>query len=146
MALGYLQSALQKLASSQNREPSRQEVELFTQAQQPTQAQLMLQQMMQPQPQQQEMPPEMMAANNVDPYGGVSMQSRKAMHDMGAADPTGELGDMMINRPQAQTPASYKAKTSVRGQQLPAQKEQLVRMLMGRGMNREEAEARAGAF
>lgn len=48
----------------------------------------------------------------------------------GATDPTGEIGNMMIGR------AGETGKSS------PAQEEQLVRMLQGRGMSEADARAR----
>jgi hypothetical protein len=146
-----IDSLLQKMAQQQGNGITEEELNLMQTARQPTNTQMMLQQMVNPQPQAQpQMLPQdmMMAANEPDRYGGVSMQTRKAMHDMGAADPTGDMGDLMIGR-AANSPANsagYAAKTGTRGKASAAQTEQLVKMLMGRGMTRQEAQSRAAQF
>lgn len=144
--MATMSSLLQKLAQQQNRNLRDTEKDIAQLSDTPTNTQLMIAQMMNSQPQQPapQEPPMQMAANQADPYGGVSMQTRRAMHQMGAADPTGEMGDMMIGRQT--TPQGFAAKTSVRGKQSPAQEEQLIRMLMGRGMSREEAQARVSGL
>jgi len=145
-----IQSLLQQMAQKQGRGLTDDELNLMQTASQPTNTQMAIQQIMSPpppqQPQPQVLPQDMMVASNGgDPYGGVSMQTRKAMDEMGRSDPTGDMGDMMIGR-AANTPgnsAGYAAKTTTRGKQSPAQEEQLVKMLKGRGMSEAEARARA---
>lgn len=79
-----------------------------------------------------------------DAYGGVSMPTRAAMHQLGKDDPTGELGDMMIGRQAPSAPTGPAAKVTVRGAQSNAQREQLIRLLMSsRGLSRAQAEAMA---
>lgn len=142
-----MDSLLQRMAREQGQSLTEEELGLMQAAQRPTNTQMALQQILNPQPVQPQMLPQdmMLAANKADPYGGVSTQTRKAMDEMGRADPTGEFGDAIINK-QPSTPSGYAAKTTVRGKQSAAQEEQLVRMLMGRGMSREEALKRARSF
>lgn len=86
-------------------------------------------------------------ASSGDPYSGVSIQTRSAMHDLGKGDPTGEFSDAIIGKPAAVAPGGYAARTSVRGAQTSKQEDQLVRMLMNsQGMNEKDARARAKAI
>jgi len=80
-----------------------------------------------------------------DPYGGVSVQTRAAMDKLGRDNPQ-EFGDAVIGRKPAPKAKGYKAKTTVRGGPTSAQQEILIKMLEGRGMSREKAEARAKAY
>lgn len=94
-------------------------------------------------------PQDMLLAQNdtgtrSDAYGGVSVQTRAALAKAGAEDPTGDLGDMMIGGGAAAPNQNVRlAQTTVRGPQTSRQEDQLVKMLIGRGMSEKEARARA---
>jgi len=81
-----------------------------------------------------------MVAQN-DSYGGVSAQTRAAVDRLGR-DVGGDMADVVVGGGRT-APAGTPAKTTVRGKQSSAQEEQLVRMLMGRGMSEADARARA---
>lgn len=83
-----------------------------------------------------------MVAQN-DQYGGVSMQTRAAMDRLGRADPTGDMGDMIINKGQPAAPGGTAARVTTRGAQSASQEEALFKLLKGRGMKEPEARARA---
>jgi hypothetical protein len=94
------------------------------------------------------LPEDMLYAANdtgtrTDAYGGVSSQTRAGLAQLGAEDPNGDLGDMAIGKPAAAAPGGYAAKTTTRGAQTSKQEDQLIKMLMGRGMSESEARARA---
>ncbi len=79
-----------------------------------------------------------------DRYAGVSAQTRAGLAQLGAQDPTGDLGDMAIGRPAQAAPGGYAARTTVRGAQTSKQEDQLVKMLMhSQGMSEKDARARA---
>lgn len=87
-------------------------------------------------------PEDMMVAQN-DGYGGVSAQTRAAMDQMARQDPTGEFGDAMIGRPTQPAAAGGSSGQSVRGKQSVKQEDQLIKMLIDRGMSPAEARQRA---
>ena len=77
-----------------------------------------------------------------DRYGGVSIQTRAAIDKL-ARDVGGDMSDMAVGANQTPIPTGTPAVQSVRGQQTAAQQEQLTRLLMNRGMSREQALAEA---
>lgn len=79
----------------------------------------------------------------VDPYGGTSIQTRAAMHELGKGDPNGEFADAVIGKTSSPASSGYAARTTTRGAQTSKQEQQLINMLIGRGMSPEEARARA---
>lgn len=87
------------------------------------------------------MPEDMLMAAAPDPYGGVSVQTRAAMDKLGK-DVGGDMSDLVVGGGQ-KTSSGTPAQQSVRGKQTPKQEEQLIQMLINRGMSREEARARA---
>lgn len=87
------------------------------------------------------MPEDMLMAAAPDPYGGVSVGTRAAMDRLGK-DVGGDMGDLVIGSGQ-KAPSGTPAQQSVRGKQTPKQEEQLIQILINRGMSPEEARARA---
>lgn len=86
-------------------------------------------------------PEDMLMAAAPDPYGGVSVGTRAAMDRLGK-DVGGDMGDLVVGGGQKAS-SGTPAQQSVRGKQTPKQEEQLIRMLINRGMSPEEARARA---
>jgi hypothetical protein len=86
-------------------------------------------------------PEDMLLAQAPDPYGGVSVQTRAAMDRLGK-DVGGDMSDLVVGAGQ-KAPTGTPAVQSVRGRQTPKQEEQLIKMLMDRGMSEKEARSRA---
>jgi len=88
-------------------------------------------------------PEDMLMAQAPDPYGGVSARTRGAMDQLGK-DVGGDMSDLVVGggaKPVAGGNAP--AQQSVRGKQTPRQEEQLIKMLIDRGMDPKEARMRA---
>lgn len=89
-------------------------------------------------------PEDMLMAQNSDPYGGVSVQTRAAMNQLGK-DVGGDMGDLVVGGQGSAQGSTVGAPSgqSVRGKQTPKQEDQLIKMLMNRGMSEKEARMRA---
>lgn len=85
---------------------------------------------------------DMLAQNDADRYGGVSMQTRAAMDKLGR-EVGGDMSDMVVGGNRPAPSGGTSARVTTRGAQSASQEEQLVKMLKGRGMSEGDARARA---